>query len=294
MANAEINKFKIDFVGIGFPKSGSTWISHCLSEHPEIDFSKKKETNFFISQSLIDSELGRQLRRNSRLTHKEFQRQYTNNGSIKGEFTPFYVYDSKAAKNIKKHNPKTKIIVCLREPATFLNSFFWYDKSSYLGHNMPKTLNEALKSESFIKRANYYDFLKPFFNEFNISQIHIILLEEIMQNPLNVINNLFHFLHVDINFQPSKINKGRNKTKTIKSNALAKIAKHTVNICKKFRLQKVLENQYLLDIYDKINRKNFKYSRLTNLERKEINNIYKKQIIKLEELTNLRFAKWQL
>ena len=30
--------FKLDFVGIGFPRCGTTWISKCIAEHHEISF----------------------------------------------------------------------------------------------------------------------------------------------------------------------------------------------------------------------------------------------------------------
>jgi len=31
---------RIDFIGVGFPRSGSTWLTYCLSEHPEISIPK--------------------------------------------------------------------------------------------------------------------------------------------------------------------------------------------------------------------------------------------------------------
>ncbi len=41
------NDFKIDFIGIGATKSGTTWIAQCLKEHPQICGSSIKEINFF-------------------------------------------------------------------------------------------------------------------------------------------------------------------------------------------------------------------------------------------------------
>lgn len=38
---------KIDFIGIGSGKSGSTWLWTNLIKHPEISSSNPKEINFF-------------------------------------------------------------------------------------------------------------------------------------------------------------------------------------------------------------------------------------------------------
>ena len=34
-------KRQIDFIGIGAPRSASTWLSQCLYEHPQISFPTK-------------------------------------------------------------------------------------------------------------------------------------------------------------------------------------------------------------------------------------------------------------
>ncbi len=41
-----MGNFKIDFIGVGAPKCGTTWVAQCLSEHPQICLSKPKEINF--------------------------------------------------------------------------------------------------------------------------------------------------------------------------------------------------------------------------------------------------------
>ena len=45
--------FKVDFIGIGAERSGTTWIAQCLAEHPEICFSKEKEIYFSINHFQI-------------------------------------------------------------------------------------------------------------------------------------------------------------------------------------------------------------------------------------------------
>jgi len=39
--------FKADFLGIGTPKCGSTWLFFALGQHPKICLSEPKEINYF-------------------------------------------------------------------------------------------------------------------------------------------------------------------------------------------------------------------------------------------------------
>ena len=36
-----------NFIGIGAPKAGTTWLFKCLDEHPEVFVAAVKETSFF-------------------------------------------------------------------------------------------------------------------------------------------------------------------------------------------------------------------------------------------------------
>ena len=40
-------KRKINFVGIGAQKAGTSWLAKALSEHPEVYIHPKKECHFF-------------------------------------------------------------------------------------------------------------------------------------------------------------------------------------------------------------------------------------------------------
>ena len=39
--------FRIDFIGIGAPKSGTTWLADCLRRHPQIFVPEQKELMYF-------------------------------------------------------------------------------------------------------------------------------------------------------------------------------------------------------------------------------------------------------
>lgn len=52
----------VDFIGIGAPKAGTTWLARALEAHPEIGFSASKSTDFFSLD--LRSERGNYMRFN--------------------------------------------------------------------------------------------------------------------------------------------------------------------------------------------------------------------------------------
>ncbi len=89
--------FKIDFIGIGAAKSGTTWLFHCLGQHPQICLSEPKEINYFNQRGSF---------RNFNKNHTKPFSWYINHfrhcqaNKIKGEFSPIYLYDEIAPSRI--------------------------------------------------------------------------------------------------------------------------------------------------------------------------------------------------
>src|SRR3989338_8844309 len=96
---------KIDFIGVGAMRCGTTWIWQCLIEHPRICSIPKKEVNFFREESYED-----------RLDEYLAKFSHCPTDSLKGEFTPSYINRLDCAERIKRFFPDVKIIICLRNP----------------------------------------------------------------------------------------------------------------------------------------------------------------------------------
>ena len=52
---------KIDFIGIGAPKCGTTWLSAQLEAHPQIGFAPDKEVYYF-ADTIMRRLAGKELR----------------------------------------------------------------------------------------------------------------------------------------------------------------------------------------------------------------------------------------
>jgi len=187
----------INFVGIGVPRSSTTWLAQCLGEHPEIYVPANKEFNFFTKQ--------KSLKRKSLYEKEGLKGYYSRFGNTKGlkcgEFTPTYFYDKETAKILKKHFPKMKVILILRDPIKRAISEYNYYKNYGIMKNF-----KALSKE----RSYYSTFLKEWMNVFGKANIKIILYEEILENPNKVLKELFTFLRVRSDFVPPSLYKKIN------------------------------------------------------------------------------------
>jgi hypothetical protein len=100
---------------VGAPKCGTTAWVHYLSSHPDIFFSPVKEPHYFCTDF---PNLQRQR------TEAEYLGLFRDGGgcAVVGEASVRYIHSTEAAKNIKRFNPKAKIIAFVRDQADYLPS----------------------------------------------------------------------------------------------------------------------------------------------------------------------------
>lgn len=185
----------IDFVGIGVPKAGTTWLSRCLEEHPNVCFSKPKETYFFCSKNITSKD--------PVPYHQAFI--HCKDTKIKGEFTPIYIYEAEAAEAIKELNPDVKILISLREPVSQLLS-----KYRHLYLKDPQNEQEFIQTITTDKRlldqTRYEKYLEVWLRLFKREQILFIDYEDIKNDSAITIKRLYTFLDIQSDFIPNFIN----------------------------------------------------------------------------------------
>lgn len=191
---------KIDFIGIGVGKAATSWIYSCLGEHPQICASRPKETYFFLKGYYKEN-----------LTNYKSCFKHCKIDQIKGEFTPTYFHDKETPFLIKKHFPNIKLILCLRNPIDKIYSHFYFRKTR--GKVLQPTLEKALENNELdeeLKQGFYYADLCRYLKYFPLKDIFIIFYEDIENNPVQFIQNIYKFLDVNENFTPKSIDKKIN------------------------------------------------------------------------------------
>lgn len=294
--------FKLDFVGVGVPRSGTTWISRCLDEHPQICFSRTKEFHFFM--------FDKRYKRGLECLKEQFNHCKPN--TIKGEWSVDYLYSEDAAKRIKKDFPDAKILICLRDPVERAHNHFLFQKqNSNIGyrHNFKDVviLDDKYK---YLERGFYAKYIKKYLEFFPKENVHIMFFEDIKEKPLELMGSLYDFLGVDKNFIPSNLNKKSdyrdpNKFYSIFiQNAIDKI----IYLYKKSFLRKplqFLQFKKIMKFFTRLNTRNpeQKFGRLKTIDDSQdiIDKLLEKELRKklfndieeLEKITGRNLTSWK-
>lgn len=189
-----------DFLGIGAPKSATTWLFHCLEEHPEVFVASSKEVTFFDYGS-IEGRLA------------AYERHFESAGDAKavGEFSTRYFASTRAPARVKHLIPDARLIVSLRNPVDQVYSHYWHLRRQNF-HDTdttgpPMSFEQALESidDRLLLPGFYCRHLGRWLDHFDRTRIHVILFEDIVQDPARVISGLYSFLGVDSSFSPASL-----------------------------------------------------------------------------------------
>lgn len=194
----------LDFLYIGAPRSGSTWLAAALNEHPQIWIPHNKEVHFFNDRSLYPFEY--QYPKGIKHYRKYFQESPP--GSVLGELSPLYYFDPNAAYRISKHFPRVKIISFLRNPVEVVYSS--YLKRCQIERREETFELELRKNPQFTDLGFYHRLLTPYFDRFPEDQICIRIFEEFFRDQENGIAEIYNYIGVDSAFRPSVIGKKIN------------------------------------------------------------------------------------
>jgi hypothetical protein len=281
---------KISFIGIGVVKSGTTWLADCMREHPDVYIPKQKEVCYFDTYNETKN-----FTKGTDWYAKFFKNSQSN--QKKGEFTTHYIYFPHSAKLIHNMVPHAKLIVCLRQPADMLYSFFWWKKANYETADLPTNFETAVDTNlEYIQRGMYYKQLKRYYDLFPRSQIKVFLHDEIKSDPLKVLREAFEFIGVDSTFIPPNYNKKINASRRPKSVIVAQLVNLGIKTLKAIGLKSLVwylvTNQKLSGIYTKINKTDHKYPPIDQKTKSKLNTIFKEDILKLEKLIGKDLSTW--
>jgi hypothetical protein len=281
---------------VGAAKSGTNSLRDWLSQHPNIFFCMM-ETNYFAS----DVEGGQDRIK----TIKDYMRYFRKAGNQKyiGEKSVRYLMSKLAPKKIKKFNPKSKIIIILRNPAEMM--FSWYNQLKKNFFELKPSFEKALAKETerkirtgkklrtffYSEIADYYPQVKRYIKEFGKENVQIILFEDMKKNPQKEYNRILKFLSLR-SFEP-KFNILNVSDKEPKNKYLSKF----IFLLHRFPspLRKFIKLLIPAKTVTNIKYSNLKKTKRTQIDKNlknKLNKKYKKNIKKLEKLTGKDFSIW--
>ena len=210
--DAIINNSVPNFLGIGFPKTGTTWMHESLKSHPDIFIPEhphvkfKKELNFWSSY-----------RGGKALNSDEYFRLFSNKSQkITGEFSVTYT-NPQVLVQIKKLLNDVKIICGFRNPVDCIISSHLHQLRNSPDKNNINFFDYYENNKIFLENTYNYD--KTFFlcEDLFKENFFYYFYKDLKLSPLKLIQNTYKFLNVDNDFQPKTIKHRINSRYEFKS-----------------------------------------------------------------------------
>jgi hypothetical protein len=265
------NMSQIDFIGIGAPKCGTTWLSSQLEAHPQIGFAPDKEVYYFadtILRRMASGEL-RCFERGVAWYHKQFPAVA---GAItcRGEFCPAYLYSTEAAARIAAYRPDIKLLVCLRPPVEMIYSWYWYNRNAVVA-SLPESFEEMMENPFLRDLGCFARHLRPYLERFPAKNILVVQFDAIRRDPDHVRRVVYEFLNVAADFKP-KLEAGKNPARAPRFPFLQSVAQRLYSgISELPGVGKFLRSpavaKMFQDAYHRLNTKALKYEPLARGER---------------------------
>ena len=216
---------QIDFIGVGAPKCGTTWLSAQLEAHPQIGFAPDKEVYYF-ADTILRRMAGQELRcfeRGVAWYHEQFPPAV---GAItcRGEFCPAYLYSEEAAARIAAYRPDIKLLLCLRPPVDMIYSWYWYNRNAVVA-SLPEAFEAMMEIEFLRNLGCFARHLMPYLNRFPLKNILVVQFDAIRRDPGRVRDGVYKFLEVAADFTP-KVEAGKNPSRAPRFPLVQSAAQH--------------------------------------------------------------------
>jgi len=242
-----------NFFIVGPPKTGTTSLYEYLKKVPEIYMSRIKEPTYFSSATVPkDDPVIRPIR------NKEEYLNLFKDGNcqkIRGEASATYFSDPKAPIIISKIIPEAKILVSLRDPVERGLSHYrnHIEKFGISFHDkIKKEMNEKseyCRPNVVLRNGLYNECLKRFLDVFGTKQVKIIIFEEWILEPKNVVEEILQFLGINYKmnefqnevhnpYKPLRTPRGSISKYFLNSETAKKMAKQIIPISGRKLLQK--------------------------------------------------------
>jgi len=206
---------------IGGQRSGTTFLSNLLKQHPKIQFLEPlfPEPKFFV--------------KNPDASKKEFLLKFNDDNSkeVFAEKSTSYFEHELALQKIKQEFPKSQIIFLIRNPVDRAISNYFFTKQhgletrtleeAFMHKTPPPTLKTDLSVNPFdyIKRSKYSIIIPKLQSIFG-SQLLLLSFDELVKHPQKSIAKVLSRLYLEVGNIPFNLNKNESIKDEIVSNEI--------------------------------------------------------------------------
>lgn len=295
-----------NFLVIGAAKAGTSSLWYYLNQHPQIYMTPRKETGFFAFEGMdLDFKgPGDQVENKLPINNLNiYLEQFQNLKSEKaiGEACTDYIYSPTASQTIHHYIPDVKLIAILRNPID--RAFSQFLGNLNRGIEPLTDFSKAIKQENkriannwhyrwhYRERGFYYKQLKPYFEKFDKNQIRIYIYDDWQNQQMETLRDIYQFIEVDKDFTTDTSKRLHTAPKTIVKNKLLNQVLRNHNSIKS-SLKLFIPKKIRKQVKSKINHINKVDLSLSNEMRQQLIEVYREDIIKLQDLLNYDLSHW--
>lgn len=191
---------------VGAPRCGTTFLAKLLARHPNVCFSKPKESHFFV-RGWRDVEPDR--------WHEEVLRRYFGElapeHDLMVEGSPLQLRDPEAIRRLLRFDPEARFIVALRSPIDMIHSFHsrlvylldederdfeqaWARQAERVrGKRIPRRCRDAA-SLQYRAMASFGAQLARLYEQVDRDRVHVVLFDDVLADSARVYLELLEFL----------------------------------------------------------------------------------------------------
>jgi hypothetical protein len=212
---------------VGAPRCGTTFLSKALGRHPQVCFSKPKETHFFAALwPTLDSAAA------SREFLRRYFRQLAEQHTVIAEGSPSHLYVPEIGQFLSDFDPESRVIVAVRDPVELVyslhaNRLYTCDEdvadftrawelqdSRAAGRDLPARCREPLTLQ-YREIGKVATRIERLFETVGRDRCHVVLLDDLRADPLKSYRNLLEFLGLEYDGRTEF--KGRNENREFES-----------------------------------------------------------------------------
>lgn len=210
-----------NFLYIGAPRAGSTWIFEALRAHPEVFVPIAKYIKYYTDA---------QYYRGRDWYEAHFDAAGPQHRAV-GEVSIDYMYSDNALERIAADLPDIKLLACIRNPIE-------RDWSAYL--HMKRNvrvqgafLDEVDGSYRFISEYGKYNkYLPKVFELFPKENVKIMIYDDLAADPHAFARDLYGFIGVDPTFEYVEVEKPKYVARQARNMTLARVTKDLANVAR--------------------------------------------------------------
>jgi Sulfotransferase family len=200
-----------DFLIIGAPKAGTTALHAALSRHPQLFMSAVKEPKFFLTDGPPPTRGGPgdvQTYREHIWRREDYEALFAGApaGALRGESTPFYLYDRAAQRRIRALIPRARLLVILRDPVERAHSnwtHLWSAGLEPVGDFVRACAEEDRRAAAgwaafwhYTRLGRYGEQLSDLYTVFPASQVFVLRYRALVDDPRRTLDDICAFLGV--------------------------------------------------------------------------------------------------